>query len=66
VKEFIDFLSAQYNPRFKERLIDSNTGRVRRFHKILVNAQDIDFLHRVDTMISDGDCIGFFPPVAGG
>jgi molybdopterin synthase sulfur carrier subunit len=66
VKELVDFLSAQYNPQFKEILIDANTGAVRRSHKILVKGRDIDFLDKLDTKISDGDTISFFPPVGGG
>ena len=66
VKELIDFLSAQYNPQFKELLIDANTGCVRRSHKILVNGRDIDFLDKLDTRILDGDGVAFFPPVGGG
>jgi molybdopterin converting factor small subunit len=66
VKELIDFLSAQYNPQFKERLIDANTGCVRRSHKIPVNGRDIDFLDKLDTRIVDRDGVAFFPPVGGG
>lgn len=66
VNELIDFISAQYNPQFKEVLIDPSTGRVRRFYKILVNGRDIDHLDKLDTRISDGDDVTFFPPVGGG
>jgi molybdopterin synthase sulfur carrier subunit len=66
VKELIDFLSAQYNPQFKELLIDANTGCVRRSYKILVNGRAIDFLDKLDTRIADGDRVAFFPPVGGG
>ncbi len=66
VRELINFISAAYNPQFKELLIDAKTGHVRRFHKILVNGRDIDFLNKLDTGIADGDDVSFFPPVAGG
>ena len=66
MKELIDFLSTQYNPRFSELLIDANTGAVRGGYKILVNGRDIDFLEKLDTRILDGDGIAFFPLVGGG
>jgi len=66
VKELIDFMSAQYNPQFKEIMIDPTTRDVRRSYKILVNRRDISFLDGLDTRISDEDSISFFPPVGGG
>jgi len=66
VKELIDFISGQYNPEFKERLIDANTGDIKRFYKIILNGRDINFLEKLETRISDGDIISFFPPVGGG
>jgi molybdopterin synthase sulfur carrier subunit len=66
VKELIDLVSAQYSPQFKGLVIDARTGDLRRFYKILVNHRDISYLDGLDTRISDGDSISFFPPVGGG
>jgi MoaD family protein len=66
VMELIDFLSAQYNPQFRELIIDPDTRCVRKSHKILVNGRDIDFLDQLNTRIVDGDGVAFFTPVGGG
>jgi len=66
VKELIDIISVEYNPKFKERLIDQKTGETRKFYKILVNGRDIDFLDGLKTELKDGDTVAFFPPAGGG
>jgi molybdopterin synthase sulfur carrier subunit len=66
VKELIDLVSTQYSPEFKDLVIDARTGDVSKFYKILVNRRDISYLGGLDTRISDGDRISFFPPVGGG
>jgi molybdopterin synthase sulfur carrier subunit len=66
VRELIDYIAMEYNPQFKERLIDPKKGEARKFYKILVNGRDIDFLDGLETKLKEGDTVAFFPPVGGG
>ena len=62
----IDFLSTKYGLKFRERIIDSKTKELKKYHKILINGCDIEFLDKLDTRLKDGDDIVFFPPAGGG
>ncbi|MDI6904502.1 MAG: MoaD family protein [Candidatus Bathyarchaeia archaeon] len=66
VQQLIDFIAKEYNPRFKEQIIDPKTGKVHGLYKIFVNGRDIDFVDRLETKLKDGDNVAFFPPVGGG
>ncbi|MFQ5904486.1 MAG: MoaD/ThiS family protein [Candidatus Binatia bacterium] len=48
-------------------LLDSETGGVRSFYRILLGGRDYRCLeNRLETSLTDGDQIAIFPPVAGG
>ncbi|MDQ1280604.1 MAG: sulfur-carrier protein [Thermoproteota archaeon] len=66
VAQLIDFISVKYKPEFSERLIESKTTHLKKYHKILVNGRDIEFLENLDTRLKDGDEVVFFPPAGGG
>ena len=66
VKELIDFIAKEYNPKFKEQIINQKTGKVHTFYKILINGQDIEFLNGLETKLKEGDTVTIFPPVGGG
>ena len=66
VGELVDYIGKEYNPKFKEALIDPPTGRIRLHNKILVNGRNISFLDGLDTRLRDGDAVVFIPPVGGG
>jgi len=66
VGELIDAISNKYNARFKELLIDQQSGKVQKYYKILLNGRDIDFLNGLDAKIENEDIVAFFPPVGGG
>jgi molybdopterin synthase sulfur carrier subunit len=66
VKELIDFIAKEYNPKFKEQIINPKTGKVHAFYKILVNGRDIEFLNGLETKLKEGDTVTIFPPVGGG
>ena len=41
-------------------------GVLKKYFIILVNGQRIDLLDGIDTVVSEGDKVSIFPPVAGG
>ena len=64
VRELIDNL-AQSFPGIKERICD-DTGKVRKFINIYVNAEDVRFLQMAETPLKDGDEVSIIPAIAGG
>ena len=64
--ELIDFIAKEHNPKFKEQVIDPQTGKVKDFFKIFVNGRDNDFLNGLETKLQDGDNIAFFQLIGGG
>jgi len=64
--QLIDFISNKYEPKFKDLIINSETKELRKYHKILINGRDIDFLDKLSTKLKDGDEVVIFPPAGGG
>lgn len=64
IGELIDVLEKIF-PGIKERICD-DTGKVRRFINIYVNEEDVRFLQRDETPLSDGDVVSIIPAIAGG
>ncbi len=52
-------------PTMKDHLLDDEGG-VRKFVNIYVNDEDIRFLDKLDTGVTDGDEVSILPAVAGG
>ena len=65
ISEVIDNLEAQHGG-IKERIVDDETGEVRRFVNIYVNEEDIRVLDGSSTAVSDGDQVTIVPAIAGG
>lgn len=49
----------------KEQLYDEQ-GRIRSFVNIYLNDEDIRFLDKMDTSLSEGDVLSILPALAGG
>ena len=64
VAAVIESLEAQY-PGLRSELL-SDDGAVRQFVNIYVNDEDIRYLDRLNTSLSDGDRLAILPAVAGG
>lgn len=64
VKEVLANLEKAY-PGVKERICDES-GKIRRFVNIYVNAEDIRFLKGEDTPVKSGDELSIIPAIAGG
>jgi MoaD family protein len=52
-------------PGMKGELLGDD-GQIRQFVNIYLNDEDIRYLERLDTQLSDGDRVAILPAVAGG
>lgn len=66
VNDLLAALIRQYGARFEKRIIDENTGKLRRFINIFVNGRDIRNLQGPDTKLNAEDEVRLIPTVAGG
>ena len=64
VGEILEDLTAQYTDLRKH--LYSEDGHLRRFVNVYLNEDDIRYLQKEDTPVSDGDTISIVPSVAGG
>jgi len=55
----------ELHPGFRDRVF-TETGTLRRFVAVYVNAQDIRTLEELATRVADGDSIAIVPAIAGG
>lgn len=65
VSAVIDDLETRF-AGIKDRLVEVDSGDVRRFVNIYVNDEDIRFTGGLETAVSDGSTIVILPAVAGG
>lgn len=66
VEFLLDELFKIYGEKLKNQLIDTKTGKILKYVKILKNGRDIDFFGGLKTKLDNGDVIAFFPPIADG
>jgi len=64
VGQVVTELIATY-PALESNLVDDD-GDVRKFVNIYLNDEDIRFMERLETPVSDGDELAILPAVAGG
>ena len=64
VGDVVSSLIADY-PDLAENLVDADGG-IRKFVNVYVNDEDIRFIERLDTPVTDGDEVAILPAVAGG
>lgn len=64
VGEAIDYLEERYAGIRAELIGDD--GKIHRFVNIYLNDEDIRFIEKLETVISEGDTISILPAVAGG
>lgn len=64
IAALIGNLNAAY-PGIKDRLYDES-GKLRRYINIYVNAEDVRFLKGDATPVKDGDEVSIVPAIAGG
>ena len=61
----IEDLERQF-PGMRERLVDEESGDLRRFINVYVNQEDVRFLSGKDTPVKEGDEVSIVPAIAGG
>lgn len=66
VRGLLNEIFRKYGKHVGDRMIDPNTGELRSYFKVLKNGRNVEFLKGMETLLSDGDEIIIFPPVAGG
>lgn len=64
VGEVVEKLVADF-PGLQSNLLDDD-GKVRKFVNIYINDEDIRFMDKLETSVTDGDEVAILPAVAGG
>jgi molybdopterin converting factor small subunit len=64
VGELLQNLTAMYTP-LKKHLFD-DTGSLRNFVNVYVNDEDIRYLQKEQTLVSEKDTVSIIPSIAGG
>jgi molybdopterin synthase sulfur carrier subunit len=66
ILNLMQFLSEKLGEKFKNAMMNPETGCVRYYMKIMVNGIDLDVQDGLNTIVKEGDVIQVFPPIAGG
>ncbi len=66
IQDALDKIFELYGPVFKKRIIDENSGNIKRYIIVAINRKDIRHLNGLETGLSDGDEISLLPAAAGG
>jgi len=64
VGQVVNSLIAEY-PSLESNLVDDE-GAIRKFVNVYVNDEDIRYLQKLETPVSEGDEVAILPAVAGG
>lgn len=65
VRELIEQLEQQF-PGVKDRLVEDDSGEIKRFINVFVNGEEIRSLQGEDTEVGDDDEVSIIPAMAGG
>ncbi|MFW9834607.1 MAG: ubiquitin-like small modifier protein 1 [Candidatus Thorarchaeota archaeon] len=66
IRELLQQLIRIYGNKFKDTVLDDETGELKQFFSCMVNGKRIELLNGYETVLKDNDSIAFFPPVGGG
>ena len=66
IRGLLQSLVVTYGDKFKDTVIDENTGNLKQFFSCMVNGKRIELLDGYDTVLKDKDSVALFPPVGGG
>ncbi|MCG2880440.1 MAG: MoaD family protein [Vulcanisaeta sp.] len=65
VMDLIRTIDKVVSPNFSSVILDDD-GRLKDQYVILINGRSVDFLHGLETRLSNGDEVVFLPPAGGG
>jgi molybdopterin synthase sulfur carrier subunit len=66
IRELLQSLVMTYGDKFKDTVIDEDTGNLKQFFSCMVNGKRIELLDGYNTVLKDKDSVALFPPVGGG
>lgn len=66
IRELLDILVQTYGAKFKDTVLDNDTGQLKQFFSCMINGKRIELLDGYETVLKDNDAIALFPPVGGG
>ena len=66
IRQLLQSLVVTYGDKFKDTVIDKDTGNLKQFFSCMVNGKRIELLDGYDTVLKDKDSVALFPPVGGG
>ncbi len=66
IREVLQLLVQTYGNKFKDTVLDNDTGELKQFFSCMVNGKRIELLEGYETILKDDDAIALFPPVGGG
>ena len=66
IRQLLQSLVVTYGDKFRDTVIDKDTGNLKQFFSCMVNGKRIELLDGYDTVLKDKDSVALFPPVGGG
>ena len=66
IRELLQLLVQTYGSKFKDTVLDNDTGELKQFFSCMINGKRIELLEGYETVLKDDDAIALFPPVGGG
>ena len=66
VKDALEKAFEIFGDKFKNRIVDRNTGNIKKYIIVAVNRKDIQHLDGINTKLNESDEISILPAVAGG
>ena len=66
IRELLHLLVQTYGNKFKDTVLDNDTGELKQFFSCMINGKRIELLDGYETVLKDNDAVALFPPVGGG
>ncbi len=66
IRELLQLLVQTYGSKFKDTVLENDTGELKQFFSCMINGKRIELLDGYDTILKDADSVALFPPVGGG
>ena len=66
IRGLLELLVQNYGNKFRDTVLDNETGNLKQFFSCMVNGKRIELLDGYDTVLKDNDSVALFPPVGGG